>query len=131
MVWVLVVDDDAPTRDALRLALEDAGYAVLEAGNGSQALDILRRSRRRLVALVDLLMPETSGVEMLQAVAREQELARRHRYIAMTAGGETQAQSVAETLAALKGQMLMKPFGIEAMLTAVTTVTARRRRTGE
>lgn len=91
MVWALLVDDDAPTRDALRLALEDVGYVVLEAADGGQALDLLRRSRRRLVALValvalvDLLMPATPGTDLLRLVAQEQGLARRRRFIAMTA----------------------------------------------
>jgi CheY-like chemotaxis protein len=124
MVWVLVVDDDAPTREALRLALEDAGYAVLEAADGGQALTTLRRSRRRLVALVDLLMPVANGTDLLRAVAQEPRLARRHRYIAMTAGSQALAQSVADTLAALGGQTLLKPFGIDALLMAVSVASA-------
>ena len=126
MMWVLVVDDDAPTRETLRLALEDAGYVVLEAKDGSQALDILRRTRRRLVALVDLLMPELTGVDLLREVARERGLARRHRYIAMTAGDDLLARSVTDTMAALGGQLLLKPFGIEALLAAVSLAAARR-----
>jgi CheY-like chemotaxis protein len=124
MVWVLVVDDDAPTREALRLALEEAGYAVLEAADGGQALTTLRRSRRRLVALVDLLMPVANGTDLLRAVAQEPRLARRHRYIAMTAGSQALAQSVADTLAALGGQTLLKPFGIDALLMAVSVASA-------
>ncbi len=125
MMWVLVVDDDAPTRETLRLALEDAGYVVLEARDGSQALDILRRTRRRLVALVDLLMPEVTGVDLLREVARERKLARRHRYIAMTAGDDLLARSVTDALASLGGQLLLKPFGIETLLAAVS-LAARR-----
>ena len=126
MVWVLVVDDDTPTRETLRLALEDAGYAVLEAKDGSQALDILRRTRRRLVALVDLLMPEVTGVDLLREVARDRGLARRHRYIAMTAGDDALLRSAADALAALNGQVLLKPFGIEPLLGAVASAEARR-----
>lgn len=126
MVWVLVVDDDAPSREALRLALEDAGHRVLEATDGSQALDMLRRSRRRLVALVDLLMPVAPGTDLLRAVAQEPRLARRHGYIAMTAGSQALAQSVSDTLAALGGQILLKPFGVDTLLMAVNAAAKRR-----
>ena len=41
---VLVVDDDPDVRHALRFLLEHEGYTVLEATNGKQALDRLRKS---------------------------------------------------------------------------------------
>ena len=130
MVWVLVVDDDAPTREALRLALEDVGHVVLEATDGSQALEMLRRSQRQLVALVDLLMPTSSGTDLLRVVAQEPRLARRHRFIAMTAGSQALAQSVADTLGTLGGQILLKPFGVDALLGAVNAAARRRRPAG-
>ncbi|HEU0027140.1 MAG TPA: hypothetical protein VFQ25_08495 [Ktedonobacterales bacterium] len=48
----------------------------------------------------------------------------------MTVGGEALAQSVADTSAALSGQMLLKPFGIDALLMAVSAAVARRRAPG-
>ena len=57
---VLVVDDDTDTRDSLRDALEDEGYTVLTAANGSEALSTLERTRPD-VMLLDMMMPDTSG----------------------------------------------------------------------
>jgi CheY-like chemotaxis protein len=57
---VLVVDDIADTRSALRLVLEDGGYRVLEASNGQEAVIQADRETPRVI-LLDLLMPEVDG----------------------------------------------------------------------
>lgn len=57
---VLVVDDDADTRDTLRDFLEDEGYTVLTAASGADALRCLEHTRPD-VMLLDLMMPMTSG----------------------------------------------------------------------
>src|SRR5438876_12024662 len=61
---VLVVDDDAPVRDALHLAL-DREYAVMDAPHGRAAPSMVRSERVDLI-LLDMLMPETDGLELLQ-----------------------------------------------------------------
>src|SRR5262245_64068037 len=70
MARVLVVDDDEDIRETLRLVLEDAGYDVLLAADGRSALDVLRKGAEGLVVLLDLQMPNVSGVEVLQEIAR-------------------------------------------------------------
>ncbi len=66
---ILVVDDDPTTRSLLRFTLDDAGFDVLEAESGDQAL-------RRLVAedvdavLLDRVMPDMDGVEVLRWIRR-------------------------------------------------------------
>ena len=62
---VLVVDDDAKTRDVLRRTLQKAGWKVAEAANGCEALEALERSKPALL-LLDLLMPEMDGFEVLE-----------------------------------------------------------------
>ena len=57
---VLVVDDDADTRDTLRDVLEDEGYTVLVAANGSDALQCIEHTRPD-VMLLDMMMPMTNG----------------------------------------------------------------------
>jgi DNA-binding NarL/FixJ family response regulator len=61
---VLVVDDDAAVREALHLLL-DEDFAVIEAAHGRAALDIVRAEHVDLV-LLDILMPEVDGLEILQ-----------------------------------------------------------------
>ncbi|MCV6636507.1 response regulator [Candidatus Albibeggiatoa sp. nov. NOAA] len=61
---ILVVDDDTVTKEALVGALEYSGWHVLEASNGTQALDILEHNTPDLI-LSDLLMPEMDGFEFI------------------------------------------------------------------
>jgi DNA-binding response OmpR family regulator len=60
----LVVEDDPWIRLLLRDLLTDEGYAVLEATNGSAALRLAQRHPPALV-LLDLVLPEQSGLELL------------------------------------------------------------------
>ena len=62
---VLVVDDDAKTRDMLRRTLQKAGWTVAEAANGSEAIEALERAKPALV-LLDLMMPGMDGFEVLE-----------------------------------------------------------------
>jgi signal transduction histidine kinase/CheY-like chemotaxis protein/PAS domain-containing protein len=67
---VLVVDDDPRSRDMLRRTLQKEGWTVAEAVNGREALGQLERSRPALV-LLDLMMPEMDGFEVLERMRRE------------------------------------------------------------
>jgi CheY-like chemotaxis protein len=60
---VLVVDDDWQTRSALKMTLEAAGHAVREAATGQEALEVLSRSPRPDVILLDMVMPVMNGWE--------------------------------------------------------------------
>ena len=62
---VLIVDDEPNVRQTFRLALESAGFDVDEARDGTAALDWLARSTCDVV-LLDLLMPELGGMEVLR-----------------------------------------------------------------
>jgi CheY-like chemotaxis protein len=62
---VLVVEDYADTREALRFVLSDAGYDVVLAANGQEALDYLRNHPSPAVILLDMLMPVLDGWQFL------------------------------------------------------------------
>jgi two-component system chemotaxis response regulator CheY len=63
---VLVVDDSPSVRSHLRAALTEAGYDVVEAADGAEALDRVA-TRPGLVAVVaDVNMPRMNGLEMLE-----------------------------------------------------------------
>jgi DNA-binding response OmpR family regulator len=62
---VLVIEDESSIRAMLVDLLEDAGYAVLQAVDGSQALEQLRERRPDLIVL-DLMLPGMSGWEFLE-----------------------------------------------------------------
>ena len=67
---VLIVDDDADTRERLRTVLEKNGWSVVEAGNGAEALAQVRLAVPRVI-LLDLTMPVMDGFAFLHAL-REQ-----------------------------------------------------------
>jgi len=64
---VLVVDDEAPIRDVLSFYLKRAGYQVLTAANGLEALGEMSRSRPDLI-ISDLRMPEMPGDEFCKRI---------------------------------------------------------------
>ena len=61
---VLLVEDDADTREVMARTLDNAGWEVSEAGNGREALQQLAREKPRLI-LLDLMMPVMDGFEFL------------------------------------------------------------------
>lgn len=71
---ILVVDDAPPNVKLLRLILNDAGYRVLEASNGPQALEILRREKPDAMVL-DVRMPGMTGYEVCKEIRRDPEFA--------------------------------------------------------
>ena len=67
---ILVVDDNAANRELLRRHLIREGYEVLLAASGREALELIRRQRVDLM-LLDVLMPEIDGYEVLQQLKAE------------------------------------------------------------
>ncbi len=66
---VLVVDDDALVRKAVRLTCEAEGYAVTEIARGGDALGTVDTLRPDLV-LLDLMMPDVSGFDICREIRR-------------------------------------------------------------
>jgi CheY-like chemotaxis protein len=86
---VLVVDDEATNRDWLKQVLEPAGFEVILASGGQEALE-LARSRKPDVMMLDLLMPGVNGFDVVQALAEEESI-RAIPVIVLTAKHLTQA----------------------------------------
>jgi len=63
---ILIVDDDPGLRESFRLILEDR-YELIEAVDGRQALEVVRRSEVDLV-LLDIRLPEMDGIEVLERI---------------------------------------------------------------
>jgi CheY-like chemotaxis protein len=124
---VLVVDDDEAIREAMRLALEEAGYEVLEASDGLSALRILRATTERLVVLLDLMMPGLDGAGVLGTVAGDTRLASQFAYILVTANTKTLTLAFANLLTNLRVTTIAKPFDLDALLDAVRQASDRLR----
>jgi CheY-like chemotaxis protein len=73
---VMVVEDDRDVREAIAWVLEDAGYRVITAENGSVALGLLRDGAPRPSAIIlDLMMPVMDGWQFRAAQASDPALA--------------------------------------------------------
>lgn len=117
---VLVVDDDRVMLDALARGLRKAGYEVLEATSGEQALQVAIEERLDL-AILDMRMPGMSGLELASAL-REQ--APVPMLFASVHGDESIVRSAAE-LGALG--YLIKPIDASQIVPAVESALARAR----
>ncbi|HEV8549049.1 MAG TPA: sigma 54-interacting transcriptional regulator, partial [Polyangiaceae bacterium] len=93
-ITVLVVDDEASNLASLQKIFEREQMRVLVADGAKAALDLVRKHRVQVV-LTDLMMPGTSGLELLKAV---KELAPDAEVVVMTAYGtvETAVQAMRE-----------------------------------
>lgn len=67
MLTVLIADDDANTRLLVRTVLGHAGYDVIEARDGFEALETAKANPPDLI-LLDLSMPDMSGPDLLRAL---------------------------------------------------------------
>src|SRR6516162_5917055 len=70
----LVVDDSMLIRYSICRFLEERGFAVEAATNGSEALEVLRRTKPDLI-VTDLKMPKMSGAELIEALKSKPETA--------------------------------------------------------
>jgi PAS domain S-box-containing protein len=70
MKKLLVIDDEASTRDLLKLSLESDGYTVFTAEDGAKGLEIFARENPPVV-LTDIKMPGMDGIEVLRRVKEQ------------------------------------------------------------
>jgi signal transduction histidine kinase len=68
---ILVVDDDRDVRQLAVSCLENLGYHVLAAAGGRAAIEIATREARIDMVLIDIAMPEITGVEVMQAILKK------------------------------------------------------------
>ncbi|MFA4922780.1 MAG: response regulator [Ignavibacteriaceae bacterium] len=67
---ILIVEDEAPLRNALRDKLTREGFVVLEAKNGEEGLEVALREHPGLI-LLDLLMPGMTGFQLLAQLRKD------------------------------------------------------------
>jgi CheY-like chemotaxis protein len=112
---VLVVDDDGRIRDLLCELLEGEGYAVTAASDGLQAWEQLTTSEQPLIVVLDEVLPQLRGLDLLARVAAQPQLVRRHAYLLLTAT----AHHLRTRPLPLPIPILPKPCDFEAFLALV------------
>src|SRR5690606_11818039 len=65
---LLIIDDDEVVRASVAAYLEDSGFTVLQAGNGTEGLSCFETEQPQLV-ICDLRMPQVDGLELIRRVA--------------------------------------------------------------
>lgn len=118
MAKILIVDDDDEIRAVLEEALQEEGHTVALAHNGREALDILKGEGKWLV-LLDMLMPELSGLEVIRRLEDTPKLAKGTKIIAMSAGWTT-ATKATRPVSPLVVANIPKPFDLEELLALIT-----------
>lgn len=73
MKRILIAEDKASSRELLRTVLEQQGYEVVEAHDGEEALEKVRKEQLNLV-LLDLQMPVRDGYEVVQEIRNDDRL---------------------------------------------------------
>jgi two-component system cell cycle response regulator DivK len=74
MKRILIVEDKPNSRELLRTVLEQQGYEIMEAGDGDEALALVRQQSPDLV-LMDLQIPARNGYDVLQEIRKDVKLA--------------------------------------------------------
>jgi CheY-like chemotaxis protein len=111
---VLIVDDSAAIRASLSALLRDVGAEVLEAGDGREALKVLRHHPSLTLVVTDILMPEMDGINLLLSLRREHPTT---PAIAMSGGGRVPKADYLESAQELGATaVIAKPFAPEELL---------------
>ncbi|MFN3779796.1 MAG: sigma-54-dependent transcriptional regulator [Brevundimonas aurantiaca] len=111
---VLVVDDDPTQRRLLQAVLERDGHAVVHAASGGEAIDRMTRGGGADVILLDMIMPEMSGLECLSELRSAGVTT---PVIVLTANGGI--DTVVKAMQAGAQDFFVKPVGPERLLVGV------------
>jgi len=117
---ILVVDDEEAIRKSLRMVLEYEGYDCVEARNGPEGIEALRREAPDAV-LLDIKMPGMDGLEALQAVRAKDP----HTPILMISG-HGDIPTAVEAIHKGAYDFLEKPLESERVLTALRNAIERK-----
>ncbi len=122
MIQILIVEDEPPISNLIRLSLSKEGYACTCAPDGAQAADLLERGRYDLI-LLDVMLPEIDGFELMEYI-RPMEIP----VIFLTA-----KNAVADRVRGLRAgaeDYIVKPFEVVELLARVDVVLRRYRKNG-
>lgn len=123
MKTVLAVDDEAHILELLQYNLEGAGYVVVKAETGEEAVELLKNSSYKFsVILLDWMLPGMDGIEVLKRI-RANEIYRQVPVIMLTAKSDEISKVVGLEIGA--DDFLTKPFGVHELLARIKAVMRR------
>jgi DNA-binding response OmpR family regulator len=120
---ILVVDDEPHIRRVLRTILENEGFEVVEATDGSEGLAQIRSDEPYDFVLLDFMMPGATGLEVLSKIRTDEKRANIPVIILTAKGQDT------DRLAALAGgadDFLTKPFSPKKLVARIREILDAR-----
>jgi DNA-binding response OmpR family regulator len=118
---ILLVDDEEDILDFLELILEEQGYAVIKATSGREALAAAQVNRPELI-LLDIMMPEMDGWEVLKLLKADEEVA--HIPVAMLTA-RTEMKDKIQGLQEGAIDYICKPFATKELLDKLEIILAQ------
>ena len=110
---VLICEDDDGIRELLMDAIEGEGFEVFAVANGREALELLRRGPGRYLMLLDLMMPEISGYDILELMNEDPLLLGNNIVVVLSATGFVRPVSPGVVQKHMIKGVLRKPFELE------------------
>lgn len=118
MSKILIVDDDKNILDLVRIHLMQAGYQVLKADNGVQALEVLEKEIPDL-AIVDVMMPGMNGYELTKHIRENIDIP----VLLLTAKGELEDKE--KGFLSGSDDYVVKPFEPKELLFRIAAILRR------
>ncbi|HEY6008160.1 MAG TPA: sigma-54 dependent transcriptional regulator [Geobacteraceae bacterium] len=120
-VRILLVDDEAPSREALLLLLKNFGYTVVGAGSGAEALKLLAPDRFDLV-ISDLFLPDCTGLDILK---KAKELSSALEVIMIT--GHASAETAVKAMKEGACDYITKPLNVDELRIVIAKAVEKTR----
>lgn len=119
---VLIADDDPLLRAILEHKLSAAGYLILPAGNGREALELARTQRPGAIVL-DAMMPIIDGFEVLRRLKAEPEL---KQIVVIMLTALKREQDIVSALKLGAADYLVKPFNPDELVARLMRLAPTR-----
>jgi CheY-like chemotaxis protein len=120
---ILICDDEPSLRELMRLSLETgAEYRFVEAGDGGEAIELLESTRPDLL-LLDVMMPGTSGIEVLEHLRGQPGLSQTPVIVVSAFASPADRRRAAEAGAT---RFVKKPFDPESLRSLVEELLPSR-----
>jgi CheY-like chemotaxis protein len=119
---ILVVEDNPDARELIVIVLAHAGYEVIEAANGSEALDKAPMHHPDLI-LMDLGLPGMQGDEVMSRIRSDPRVATIP--IVISTAFDRNAEVVKRAIAVGADEILFKPTDLKILLNVARTFTSR------
>lgn len=120
MEKILILEDEIGIRSFVSINLKREGYEIIEAGTGAEAIEKLNSEKNIAVALLDIMLPDMSGIEVCKYIRENHD---NIGVIMLTA--KSQEDDKIEGFVSGADDYIIKPFSIKELLARVAALIRR------